>query len=103
MNILKLIGSSAGCGKFGNSFNHHFAYGFEAEIIDKFKTTVKNKIEGYKAQSLEERGIEQVLQMSDSMLKDIGLTHSNRTSLKAGLTSLEELNAQRENYYRQFD
>jgi uncharacterized protein YjiS (DUF1127 family) len=103
MNILNLVASSDGGEKSGSSFNHHLAHGLEAGFIDKIKATLKNTIEGYKAQSLEERGIEQVLQMSDSMLKDIGLTHSDRISLKAGLTSLEELNAQRENYYRQFD
>jgi uncharacterized protein YjiS (DUF1127 family) len=103
MNILKSVASSVGSGKSGNSFNHQLAHGFEAGFIDKIKANIKNKIEGYKAQSREEQGIEQVLQMSDSMLKDIGLTHTDRASLRAGLTSLEELNAQRETYYSQFD
>ena len=41
--------------------------------------------------------------MNDGMLEDIGLTHTDQSSLKAGLTSLVELNTRREAYRRQFD
>jgi uncharacterized protein YjiS (DUF1127 family) len=103
MNNLKLAAASIGDEKISDRFELHLVQGPEAGYIDKIKAVVKLKIETYKAQAREERGREQVLQMNDSMLGDIGLTHTDRASLKAGLTSLEELNARREAYRHQFD
>ena len=96
MNILSLVGVSIGSAKSRDNFNRHLIQGPEAGFIDRIKAAAKNKIEGYIAQARRERGTEQVLQMSDSELKDIGLTKTDRYSLKSGLTSLAELNARRE-------
>jgi len=102
MNILRLLTSVAGGSKPDRDFNHHIAPESEIDFFDTIKAVARKKIETYKAQAREEKGTEQVLQMSDSMLKDIGLTQSDRDSLKAGLTSLKELNAQRKTYYNPF-
>ena len=85
------------------SFSHHFVQGSEASLIDKIKATVKNKIEGYKAQTRREREAEQVMQMSNSMLKDLGLTSGDLDSLKSGLISFADLNARREASRRRFN
>ncbi len=99
MNILRLVTSVAGGSKPGRNFNHHIAPESKTDFFDTIKAVARKKIETYKAQDEEEKGTEQVLKMSDSMLKDIGLTQSDRDSLKAGLTTLEELNTQRKTYY----
>ena len=99
MNILRLLTSVAGGSKPGRDFNHHIAPESKIDFFDTIKVVARKKIETYKAQAREVKGTKQVLEMSDSMLKDIGLTQSDRDSLKAGLTSLEELNAQRDTHY----
>lgn len=103
MNNLRLAAASTGDTKSGHNFSHDFVQESETGFIDKIKAAVKNKIEGYKAQARRERETKQVLQMSDSMLKDIGLTHMDRNSLNSGLISLVELNTRREAYRRQFN
>jgi uncharacterized protein YjiS (DUF1127 family) len=103
MKILRLAAASSGDTKTGHSFNHHLLQRPEAGFIAKIIVAVKNKIEAYKAEARRERETEQVLQMSDSMLRDIGLTHTDRQDLETGLTSLVDLNARRETYRRQFD
>ncbi len=102
MNILNLAEVSIGSAKSRDNFNRHLIQGPEAGFIDRIKAAAKNKIEGYKAQAQRERDTEQVLQMSNSELKDIGLTNTDRDSLESGLTSLAELNARREAYRRKF-
>jgi len=96
MNIFRVVASAVGSTNSEPKFNYHLASDSDAGFIKIFKAAAKTRIERYKAQVQEQKGTVQVLQMSDSMLKDIGLTQSDRDSLKAGLTSLEELNAQRE-------
>ena len=96
MNIFRVVASAVGSSNSEHKFNHHLASDPEAGFFEIFKAAAQTRIERYKAQVQEQKGAVQVLQMSDSMLKDIGLTQSDRNSLKAGLTSLEELNAQRE-------
>ncbi len=103
MNNLKLAAASIGDERVSDRFDLHLVQGTEAGLIDKIKAVVKLRIESYKAQAREEQGTEQVLQMSDSMLQDIGLNLTDRSSLKAGLTSLEELNTRREASRRQLD
>jgi uncharacterized protein YjiS (DUF1127 family) len=103
MNNLKLAAASIGDEKICDRFDLHLVQGPETGLIDKIKAVVKLRIETYKTQAREERGTEQVLQMSDGMLQDIGLTVTDRSSLKAGLTSLEELNTRREACRRQLD
>ncbi len=103
MNILRLAVASIGGSKNGHSFDYNLAQDSEAGFFGKIKAVIINKIEAYKAQAREERGAEQVLQMSDSMLKDIGLTQTDRHGLETGLVSLVDLNARREAYRRQFD
>ncbi len=103
MNILKLALAPIGDAKTSNHFDHHLVQKNGAGFVDKIISVAKDKIETYKARAREERGAEQVLQMSDGMLKDIGMTHTDRSSLEAGLISLEELNTRREAYRRQFD
>ncbi len=103
MNILRLAAASTGGVKTSHNFSHNIVQGSEAGFIDKFKAAARDKIEGYKDQARRERETKQVLQMSDSMLKDIGLTHTDRNSLNSGLISLVELNARREAYRRQFN
>ncbi len=102
MNILSLAGVIIGSAKSNDNFNRHLIQGPEAGFIDRIKAAAKNKIEGYKAQAQRERDTKQVLQMSDSELKDIGLTNTDRDGLESGLTSLAELNARREAYRRKF-
>ena len=99
MNIFRVVASAVGSTKSGYNFNHHVASDSEAGFFEIIKAAARARVERYKAQVQEQDGTEQVLQMSDSMLKDIGLAQSDRNSLKAGLTSLEELNARREAYY----
>ena len=96
MNIFRVVASAVGSTISEHKFNHHLASDSEASFFEIFKAAAKIRIERYKARVQEQKGTVQVLQMSNSMLQDIGLTQSDRDSLKAGLTSLEELNAQRE-------
>ena len=103
MNILRLVASSVGSARSSHNFGRDRALGSEAGIFDMIKAAAKKKFEGYKAQALEEKGTGQVLQMSESMLMDIGLSSADRDSLQAGLTSLEKLNAERETHNGQFD
>ncbi len=103
MKNLRLAAASSGDTKIGHSFDHHLVQEPRAGFIVKIKAAAKKRIEAYKAQARRERETEQVLQMSDSMLKDIGLTYSDHHGLKSGLISLEELNDRREAYRRQFD
>ena len=102
MNNLSLAGVIIGSAKSSDNFNRHLIQGPEAGFIDRIKAAAKNKIEEYKAQAQRERDTEQVLQMSDSELKDIGLTNTDRDGLESELTSLAELNARREAYRRKF-
>ena len=103
MKILRLAASSAGSTETGHSLRHHPVSKPGNGIFDTIKNSARNKIEEYKAQAREEKAAEQVLQMDTSMLKDIGLSHSDRDSLKAGLTSLKELNSQRDAYRCRFN
>ena len=103
MNILKLAAASTGGAETGHSISHEYIQGSEAGFVYKFKAGIKNMIEAYKAQARTERETKQVLEMSASMLKDIGLTHMDRNSLKSGFISLVDLNARREANCRQFD
>lgn len=102
MNISKLVTSTVDSTKPGHNFDHQLAFESGAGFFEIIKTAYKNKIEEYKSQIREHRDIAQVLQMSDSMLQDIGLTQADRDGLESGLISLEELNTQRETYYAQF-
>ncbi len=72
-------------------------------FIDRIRTRVKTKIEAYKAEARRERDIQQVLEMDDSQLKDIGLSHADRSGLRSGRVSFTDLNDRREAYRRQFD
>lgn len=101
MNILKLVTSAVGSTKPGHNFNHLLAPESGAGFFERIKAVTRIKLEQYKSQVREENETQQVLHMSDSMLKDIGMTQGDRDSLKCGLTSLEELNARREAYYGQ--
>lgn len=103
MKILRLAAASSGDTKTGYSFRHHLLQGTEAGFIARIIVAAKDKIEAYKAEARRERETEQVLQMSDSMLKDIGLTQADRQGLATGLVSLVDLNARREAYRRQYD
>ena len=101
MNILKLVSSTAGSTKTDHNFDRQPAPESATGFFEIIKHIAKNKIEEYKSRVREETDTHQVLQMSDSMLKDIGLTQSDRASLKSRLTSLEELNTRRKTYYAQ--
>ena len=103
MNILKLASASSSGAKISDRFDHHLVLGSRTSFIDRLKAVVQNRIETYKARARDEQGTEQVLEMSDSMLQDIGLTSNDRSGLKAGLISLDDLNGRREAYRRQFD
>ena len=102
MNILNFATASTGDAKTGHSLNRHLDSGPETGFIDRIKSGVKNKIEAYKAQARGARDTRLVLQMSDTELKDIGLTSTDRDSLELGLTSLSILNTRRETYRRKF-
>lgn len=96
MNILKLVASSAGSAETSHSLGHRPVIESKAGIFDSIKRFVSGTIDEYKARAKTRKDTEHVLQMDNDMLKDIGLTHSDRDSLEAGLTSLKELNTQRE-------
>jgi uncharacterized protein YjiS (DUF1127 family) len=103
MKNLRLVTECAGAENPGNGFDHKLVVETGAGFIDRITAVVKNRIEAYKAEARRERETGQVMQMSDSMLKDIGLTLSDQTDLESGLTSLGVLNVRRENYRRQFE
>jgi uncharacterized protein YjiS (DUF1127 family) len=96
MNIAKLVASTVGGAKPDHNFSHHSAHESEAGIFEKFKAYAKNNYDQYNADVREKRAVEAVLKMSDDMLRDIGLYHSDQDSLGAGQTSLEKLSAERE-------
>lgn len=100
MNVLRLAASMSGA-KTSHSFSHHLVQKSEVGLFDKIKTAARTRIEVYKSQAREKQDLEQVLLMSDSMLKDIGLTHIDRDNLRSGQSSLADLNALREAYRRQ--
>ena len=102
MRNLKLVVATIGGFKTDHTLSAHFLPGSEGSLIDKVKIITKNKIEQYKAEARHERETKQVLQMSDSMLKDIGLNPADLDRLRAGQTSLKELNDRRESYRNQF-
>jgi uncharacterized protein YjiS (DUF1127 family) len=102
MNILKLVASSAGSAETSHSLGHLPAIESKADIFDSVKKFVRTRIEGYKARAKTRKDTEHVLQMDNDMLKDIGMTHSDRDSLEAGLTSLKELNTRSEAHFSSF-
>ena len=102
MNILRLVASSVGNAEARHGLSRYQALEAKADIFDSVKKIVRNSIEGYKAQARADKDTEHVLQMDAQMLKDIGLTHSDRNSLGAGQISLKELNTRRETHLSSF-
>lgn len=99
MNSFRLATSSAG----STENSHRRVIDSMANFYDSVKKIISARVEGYKAEAKARKDTNHVLQMDDEMLKDIGLTHSDRDSLQAGLTSLTELNKQREIYRSRFN
>jgi uncharacterized protein YjiS (DUF1127 family) len=65
-------------------------------LVGKIKSALIQYIADSKAIARERRGVEEVSQMSASMLKDVGLTRNDADDLRLGLISLDTLNARRD-------
>ena len=65
-------------------------------LVGKIKNAFIQYIEDSKAIARERRAVEEVSQMSASMLKDVGLTQNDADDLRLGLISLDSLNARRD-------
>ncbi len=103
----------------GNGVNRHFVENFGSknssyvqfgreirakfvlDIVGKIKNALIQYIRDSKAKARERRGVEEVSQMSATMLKDVGLTQNDADDLRLGLISLDNLNARSDQNRRQ--
>ncbi len=65
-------------------------------LIGKIKASVTQYIENSKATAQARRSSKEVLQMSEHMMKDVGLTYNDLNDLRLGLISLNTLNQRRD-------
>ena len=65
------------------------------DLIKKIKTSVKQYIDVSKALAQERRDTREILQMSEHMLKDVGLTQNDVHDLRFDLIALNTLNTRR--------
>ena len=65
-------------------------------LIGKIKASATQYIENSKATAQARRNTKEVLQMSEHMMKDVGLTYNDVTDLRLGLISLHTLNERRD-------
>ena len=114
MKLLNFAIASIVDANTGNSINRQFVSQFGSNKIDyaqhgrdiransilaligKIKASVTQYIENSKATAQAHRSSEEVLQMSEHMMKDVGLTYNDVTDLRLGLISLNTLNQRRD-------
>ena len=118
MNLLSLGIASIVDANTGNGINHQYVNQFGSnktyyaklgrdnallDLIGKIKASVKQYIDESKALAQERRDTREILQMSDHMLRDIGLSQNDIYDIRSGLISLDTLNARRTRYYNNED
>ncbi len=114
MSLFNLAIASIVDANTGNGINHNFIKQFASvtpeyeqrtreiransvmAVIGKIKASFKQYIEDSRARAQDRHGTEQVLQMSDHLLKDIGLTPADLHGLRSGQITLKKLSARRE-------
>ncbi len=67
-------------------------------LLAKTRASILNYFENFKAVAREQKNARHVSELSDHILKDIGLTRADAHDLRWRLTSLNTLNARREQY-----
>ena len=113
MKLLNLGISSIVDANTGNGINHQYVnqFGFNKtdhaklgaeiranavlDLIRKIKTSVIQYIDSSKALAQDRRDAKEILQMSEHMLKDVGLTLNDVYDLRFDLISLDTLNTRR--------
>ena len=64
-------------------------------ILDSIKHRIATAVEGYHQRAEYHQQVNQLLDLNDSMLSDIGLERGDLASLRAGLITLEQLGQKR--------
>jgi uncharacterized protein YjiS (DUF1127 family) len=88
----------------GSEDSGYLQYGHEIRaksvlgVLAKIKNAVRQFVNDSRAAARARRNNEEVLQLSENILKDIGLTFVDTQDLKSGQTTLEALNARRDQY-----
>ena len=88
--------------QFGSNKTDYAQHGREIRansmlaLIGKIKASVTQYIENSKATAQARRSSKEVLQMSEHMMKDVGLTYNDVNDLRLGLISLNTLNQRRD-------
>jgi len=65
-------------------------------LVGKIKSALIQYIADSKAKAQERRSVEEISQLSASMLEDVGLTQNDADDLRLGLISLDSLSARRD-------
>ena len=112
--IASIVDANTGTGvnqrfieQFGSKNSSYEQFGREIRaksilgLVGKIKSALIQYIANSKAKAQERRGVEEVSQMSASMLKDVGLTQNDADDLHLGLISLDSLNARRDQNRKQ--
>jgi uncharacterized protein YjiS (DUF1127 family) len=107
--IASIVDANTGTGvnqrfieQFGSKNSSYEQFGREIRaksilgLVGKIKSALIQYIADSKAKDQERRSVEEVSQMSASMLKDVGLTQNDADDLHLGLISLDTLNARRD-------
>ena len=84
-------------------FDHEIRAKSILDIVGKIKNALIQYIADSKAKARERRDVEEVSQMSATMLKDVGLTQNDADDLRLGLISLDNLNARSDQNRRERD
>lgn len=93
--------------QFGSKNSNYEQFGREIRaksilgLVGKIKSALIQYIADSKAKARERRSVEEVSQMSASMLKDVGLTQNDADDLRLGLISLDSLSARRDQNRKQ--
>ncbi len=88
--------------QFGSNKTDYVQHGLDIRaksilaLIGKIKASVTQYIENSKATAQARRSSKEVLQMSEHMMKDVGLTYNDLNDLRLGLISLNTLNQRRD-------
>jgi uncharacterized protein YjiS (DUF1127 family) len=107
--IASIVDANTGTGisrsfveQFGSKNSSYEKFGREIRaksilgLAGKIKNAFIQYIEDSKAIARERRGVEEVSQMSASMLEDVGLTQNDADDLRLGLISVDSLNVRRD-------
>jgi len=88
--------------QFGSKNSNYEQFGREIraksilDLVGNIKSAFIQYIADSKAKAQEQRSVEEISQMSASMLKDVGLTQNDVGDLCRGLISLDSLSARRD-------